>query len=89
MATNEAKQERNKPNEPNRTDDGRRIKEMKSIWFTPFTGGVIGIVQTDSGRFYIGTGKGLDEEADAQAIAEFGSPFNLDDICKYFGHKQS
>ena len=53
---------------------------MKSIWFTPLTGGIIGIVKTDSGRVYIGTGKGLSESVDEKFIAEYGSPFDLDSV---------
>lgn len=56
---------------------------MKSIWFTPLTGGIIGIVKTDSGRVYIGTGKGLSKSVDEEFIAEYGSLFDLDSVAKH------
>lgn len=60
------------------------MSNNKAFWFTPLTGGIIGIVQSESGKIYIGTGKGISEEADAQNIAEFGSPLNLESLIKYF-----
>ena len=55
---------------------------MKSLWFTPMTGGVIGIVKAESGRIYIGLGKGLNEEYDEKFIAQNGSPLHLDSLLK-------
>ena len=57
---------------------------MTSLWFTPMTGGVIGIVKTESGRIYIGLGKGLNEEYDTKFIAQYGSPLHLDSLLKQF-----
>lgn len=57
---------------------------MKSLWFTPMTGGVIGIVKTESGRIYIGLGKGFNEEYDTKFIAQYGSLFHLDSLLKQF-----
>ena len=55
---------------------------MKSLWFTPMTGGIIGIVKTESGRIYIGLGKGINEEYDEKFIAQHGSPLDLDFLSK-------
>ena len=54
-------------------------KIIQSYWFTPPMSPCIGIikVKTKSGenKFYIGTGKGIDERADEEYIKNFGTPF--------------
>lgn len=57
---------------------------MKSLWFTPMTGGVIGIVKTESGRIYIGQGKGQNEADDEKLIAQYGAPFHLGSLLETF-----
>lgn len=54
-------------------------KIIQSYWFTPPMSPCVGIikVKTESGenKFYIGTGKGIDERADEEYIKNFGTPF--------------
>ena len=48
-------------------------------WFTPMQGSIVGIVRgvNDSGKekYYIGTGDGFSESADALRIARYGARF--------------
>ena len=53
---------------------------LGAVWYSPFTGSldIIGIVKVDTGfeiKFYIGTGKGQNEEEDIQKILKYGSRF--------------
>jgi hypothetical protein len=57
------------------------MKHIDSYWF-----GLIGIVKIHNGfetKWYIGTGLGKDEAADADHIAKTGQPFHPDSM-KYF-----
>lgn len=57
---------------------------MKSLWFTAMTGGIIGIVKSESGKIYIGVGRGHDEEEDEAFIAKYGAPLHLDILLRQF-----
>jgi hypothetical protein len=56
------------------------MKILGSVWFTPAGNmGVIGVVrvQNEMGliKYYIGTAYGVDEETDAEHIANYGAKF--------------
>ncbi len=61
--------------------------EKKCYWFTSLQGTIIGIVKTDSGSLYIGTGNGINEKNDADIIAKYGAKFDLKQINKFFEKK--
>ena len=60
----------------------------KSYWFS----GIyfpIGIVKTPSGRTYIGTAQGVNEDDDTKFIAQHGVPIDLLQVIKELGIKQT
>lgn len=72
------------------------MKIIDKIWFTQMGGGLIGIIvgedeATKEIKAYIGTGSGMAENADAQAIAERGAKFTnitLNTLNRLFNRKQ-
>ncbi len=66
------------------------MKINHATWFTLRTGQCIGIVVgedevTKKKKAYIGTGKGIDEEADKKKIVEQGTSVSIlavEEICK-------
>ncbi len=63
-------------------------KEIKSLWFSgmyevymgkttgiAYTIGIVKVKDKFSIKYYIGIGKGLDEEEDTRFIENFGAPF--------------
>lgn len=48
------------------------------------TGDIIGIVKSESGKIYIGVGRGHDEEEDEAFIAKYGAPLHLDILLRQF-----
>lgn len=55
-------------------------KVIQSWWYSTLLGKTIGIVKTDSGRFYIGPATGNDEDADEAYIKNLGTPFHPEQI---------
>lgn len=55
------------------------MKVLDSMWFTPMGGACIGVVMVeteyDGFCFYIGLGIGVNEEKDAERIAQTGARF--------------
>ena len=64
------------------------MKVLKVIWFTEYLGETIGIVcvknEMDEIKFYIGTGKGDNEEEDIKHILECGQKINPEYIDRFF-----
>lgn len=53
------------------------VKVADAIWFTPggTTLGIVRVVTPFETKYYIGVGKGYDENLDATHIAMYGTPF--------------